>query len=158
MVQKQHIYLVAVLFFHLFETTILQNRHILTPIITRHKRLIKYWHGQELFKLLPFMKSWYCYFFIISLVCLCNAIFHDLVTQSKRNLPHYNSLQSKFSKKTVNLMINKKVMSYVNAQLTFKSCLSFLSRPIWAFVTNKLILPTYLHRKVSLIHSYLFLI
>ena len=41
---------------------------------------INYWHGQELFKLLLFMKSQFFYFVII------NTISHDLVTQWKQKL------------------------------------------------------------------------
>ena len=42
-----------------------------------------YLHGQEFFKLLSFMEIWYWYFFIISLVWICNAISHDLITPLK---------------------------------------------------------------------------
>ena len=75
----------------------LQNRLPLTLIISKPKAFIIYWLGQKLIKLLSFMKDW-CYFFIISLVCVCNAISHHLVTQWKQKLYSYNDLQT-FQKK-----------------------------------------------------------
>ena len=79
---------------------------------------------------------WYFNFFIISLVCVCNAISHDLDARWRQKLYCYNDLQSYFSKQ-LSLIVRctwqaaqiKKVTLYVSVQLWSKSCLCFWTFP-----------------------------
>ena len=79
---------------------------------------------------------WYFNFFIISLVCVCNAISHDLDARWRQKLHCYNDLQSYFSKQ-LSLIVRctwqaaqiKKVTLYVSVQLWSKSCLCFWTFP-----------------------------
>ena len=71
-------HLVTVWPFHLFETKTPETWLLLTITTTEIQGFINYWHGQKLSKPLLFMKNWYSYFFIVSLVCVCNVVFQEL--------------------------------------------------------------------------------